>query len=232
MSIVASALGGNADAATPNATSWEAAGQFSSTVNAPQSLWQYGWKVGPLNPLFNHFTFNMAPGTQNTVRGWQMTAPLHAIPVVMQNQKTVPNAAMGSTNNMPARGLIIHPGANGEAAAVRFKAPQAAQYRVSGQFYAGDATPLSGTNTLVSLVSTLPSTLAPTVRWSGAVNAATAPQASFTSTYVMLGAGDSLDFVVEAGPGNAFGNASTGLHAVIEIAGCYRGAFDPPCDHE
>jgi hypothetical protein len=224
-------LASMAQSATPLATSWEVAGQFNANTNSPQSLWQYGWKATPTSAVFNHFIDNLA-GWPNSIIGWQMGTTSQAYPFAVQNKKIVPYAPYPTTL-MPARGVTLHPG-SGKVAVVRFKAPRAANYRVSGQFYAGNVDPALnppfGTDTIAYLVSTLPTATVPTVRWSNHVAAASSQQASFSPTFVMLNTGDVLDFVVGPGEGDNFQYGSTGLHAVIEVAGCYRTPFDPPCD--
>lgn len=229
--IVCGPLAFNAQGALPLPTSWEVAGQFRATANTPSTLWQYGWRSTPLSANFNHLTFALpSPQWPNGFKGYQQAANYGALPVIYQNQKTVPNFL--NSNQIAARAVILHPGDQiDEVAVLRFKAPRAAHYRVSGQFYAGDAGG-AGTRTGVSLVATLPSQLTPTTLWSGNINYQTQPQASFTSTQVMLNAGSVLDFVVSGAPPNDWANGSTGLNAVIEIIGCYRGPFDPPCDPE
>jgi hypothetical protein len=231
-------LCGPALAVGPVATSWEIAAEFNSSTNLTTDLWQYGWKSLPLGSFNNFQTSSSPPMTSSNsgfpagFSGWQIVP--NSLPVIAQNQSQLP--ANSSTNPLypamvPAHGLVLHPGWSGEVATVRFTAPYPASYRVSGEFYAEDGTSGLGTNTKAYLVRNWPSmSPAQAQLWSGPVKNLSTPQASFTSKYVMLNTGESLDFEVGPGPGGYMYFGSTGVHAVIERAGAFCPHNSPPCD--
>ncbi len=213
-----------AQAASPVATSWDVASEFTTT--APSPVWSYGSKLG------STFTAFSGPATTaNCLTGW-----ISGLPSIAQN--------VGPTTcNQPSppytpvivapHSLVLHPGKSGEAATIRFKAAYAALYRISGQFYGIDANSSGsflGTHTAVSIVANYSPGSSIAV-WSGAIALtppSTAPSvASFTSVTVMLAAGQTLDFSVKAGPGNNYFFGSTGLNAVIERAGNWCGPTNP-----
>lgn len=197
-------------ASSPPPTSWEVAGEFDDLASVGP-VWSYGVNTGPA----------FVPFQQPPVSGGCLTGFMSSFPAVMHNA-AMTTCTSGIT--VAPRALVLHPGPNGEAAVVRFKAPAAAYYRVSGQFYGVDLDGL-GTHTSVSLVATNVVSFSWTV-FSGSIALPTVGQASFTSKYVMLRAGEALDFAVRTTP-RRFSNATTGLHAVIERAGDWCGITDP-----
>lgn len=215
VAAAAAVTGLHAHAASPAPTSWDLSSEFTSTTSSP--VWSYGSKVGS---TFNAFTSWSATSIP-CLTGWTT-----GLPVIGQN--TSPTNCTTGTVTLAPRAMLLHPGASGDAAIVRFKAPYSAQYRVSGQFYGIDANG-GGTHTNVSIVANYAPNITPTV-YSGAI-ALTSPStpsvASFTSVLVMLQAGQTLDFTVKAGPGNNFWFGSTGLNAVIERAAPWCGPTNP-----
>ena len=115
-------------------------------------------------------------------------------------------------------------------ATIRFRAPYPAYYRVSGEFYVEDGTAGAGTNTTGYLVRNWTSgSPLHAQMWSGAIQNGTSPQASFTSKYVMLDTGESIDFEVGPGPNGYMLYGSTGVHAVIERVNGFCAHNSPPC---
>ena len=200
-----------AHAQSPAPTSWEVAGEFNE-ITSVGPVWSYGAKVGP---TFTAFT--APPMSAACLSGY-----MSSLPAVFHNP-----AESSCTNSLTyaPRALVLHPGVNGEAATVRFRAPVAALYRVSGQFYGVDGNGF-GTHTAVSIVATNVINSAWTV-YAGSIALPNAVQAGFTSKSVMLRAGEKIDFLVSAGPNNNYFYGSTGLHAVIEIAGPWCGPTNP-----
>ncbi len=207
-----------AQAASPPASSWDLSSEFISTAASP--IWSYGSKLG------NTFTAFSGPATSSPcVTGWTLPAGL---PFVGQNPSPISCTAGSPSVTLAPRAMLLHPGYVGEAAVVRFKAPYAAQYRVSGQFYGIDANG-TGTQTSVSIVANYAPNISSTL-YTGSVavsSPSTSSYASFTSKLVMLQAGQTLDFTVKAGPGNNYFYGSTGLNAVIERAGIWCGPTNP-----
>lgn len=232
LAIVAAtaALGlGAASAATPPPlapTSWEVSGEFDYlsppwTINnmpVPNSnpLWRYGWGTG--TPISFKSLTGAYMSSGPFFRGWQLN-PGTNLPLVAQNTKMRPLVLPNAPNVViPARGVMLHPGYQCERAVVRFIAPAAGEYRVSGQFYAGDPNVSGnflGTQTSNRIVSSTP--LNPNLtRHSGSISLPGQAQSSFTSKLVMLPKDSTLDFEVGCGQGQNFVFGLTGLHAVIE----------------
>lgn len=207
-----------AQAASPPATSWDLSSEFALTTTSP--IWSYGSKLG------NTFTPFGGPVISSIcATGRALPAGL---PFVGQNPSSSSCTAGSPSVTLAPRAMLLHPGYLGEAAVVRFKAPYAAQYRVSGQFYGIDANG-SGTQTSVKIVANYATNISSTV-YSGniSVSSSSAPSyASFSSKLVMLQAGQTLDFMVNAGPNNNYFFGSTGLSAVIEYAGEWCGPTNP-----
>jgi len=207
---------------TPPVTSWELAGEFNDTTNPnPATPWLYCYKTG------GALTFTCTPLTASPpVPTWLKGYGGAPLPIILHNTYMVPRKTVLATPQnitVPARGLLLHPGTNGQIAVVRFTAPAAAQYSTSGQFYGADANG-SGTHTNVYIVVTNVGPSASAV-YTGAI-AVTSPTTpsigSFTTQTFTLAKGDTVDYEVEAGPGNNYFYGSTGLHAVIQ-------QIQPPC---
>lgn len=217
LSVVATFTGPLAQAVTPVATSWELANGFNDTTHGP--VWSSGYKL--TNNTFYPFA-SIPPASATCLSGW-----VTGLPIVAHNP-ALSSCTTGNLSLAP-RAMLLHPGSAGESAVVRFKAPYSAQYHVSGQFYGIDANG-SGTHTKVGIVATL-SALTYYSPYSNTITlnppSAAPSTASFTSFYVMLKAGQFLDFTVKAGAGNYYAYGSTGLNAVIERSGDWCGFVDP-----
>lgn len=122
---------------------------------------------------------------------------------------------------------------------VEFRAPEAALYRVNGQFYGLDANG-TATQTNVSIWKQDPtfSRCGASLVYAGAIRLLGAPQlslqvierASFSSTFVMRQKNHKPYFEVAPGPNNNIQFGSTGLHAVIQRAGNYRSGVSSGSD--
>ena len=220
------AISAQAFAAAPPApvTSWELSGEFHSALptNVNSATWQYGWKTSPTQPPT---LFSLPYVGPNAIVGFKRgNGPGNAVlPIVAQNKLEATTTVQPGNLQfyVPARGVLMHPGQQCELATVRFKAPYAAQYRVSGQFYGLDN---NGTKTQTT-VRIDAEILNPGSTWiplhAGIVNlnSSAQTQSSFTSKTVMLNQGEALDFAVGCPASGNYNYASTGLHAVVERVG-------------
>jgi hypothetical protein len=222
LSITSAFLGVAAQAASPVQSSWEVSGEFND-ANNNGAIWKYGYKPvvgGALALLGTPTAFPVQPGFQHSVT--------QQLPLIVHNVNMAPwtgGPSVPQHITMPARGVQMHPGTSGEVAVIRFVAPYAALYQVSGQFYGLDANG-SGTHTSVRILANYSSTIS-SVIYSGSVAIPIQNAASFTSKLVMLQAGQSLDFEVAAGPSNNYFFGSTGIHAVIQKVGPWCGLTNP-----
>lgn len=186
--------------------SWEVGSEFNDTAN-PSGVWSYRSKatVGDVNaPLL---TVPWTPAAPDEL-GWTNS---RGFPLVGHNVHPTP--FIGSTGaQIPAHGLFLHPGRSGQYAVVRFTAPVAGTYKVSGQFYALDSNSTGTTTDVWILVNNNTST----PLFSGIVNYYAAMTfASFTNcTTFTLDQGGTLEF--EVGPDGNYNFDTTGLNAVIE----------------
>lgn len=220
--VAAMAMASPALAASPTLASWEIAGQFRANCPAAPgaNFWTYGTKIsGPFFPLT--VPFSNAPFSE---KGCSQSAG-GSFPLVSQNQKTVVNTYGVPPITVGARSLILHPGALGELAVVRFTAPFAGQYTISGRFYGIDG---NSTKTTTNVAIVRSGSATPI--FTGVIDIVGFKfTASFTSKTFDLASGEHLDFQVGFGltPGANFNFDSTGLHGVIERAVCNSPV---PCD--
>ena len=215
------ALGCQASMATQlaplHASSWEVSGQFNYLANPEMPFgttdWHYGWRpAGQWPSVFNYMTGFYVPNL--IFRGFQKS-PSQNLPLIAQNTRMKPiiTAAVNGYK-LAGRGIVLHPGSTCETSVVRFLAPVAGQYRVSGQFYGldGNGTGTQTSNRIISNTVINPNN----TLHQGAVSLPNQPQSGFTSKLVMLPFGGALDFEVGCGPNGNYLYGSTGLHAVIE----------------
>lgn len=197
------AVGAFAQAVAP--TSWEVSGEFNNLSN-PSYVWTYGRKPAmPCTGTFTAFIISSSQDSGNT-KGW-IAGKKRPYLGVYQNKKTVPNT--GATGVVwPPRGLALHPGGLGECAVVRFTAPVAGTYDVTGHFYGLDGNG-SGTDVNVYVMSNN------ILLGNALVTANPSVPYSFSFTGIPLAANDTVDFAVEY-DGN-YTYDTTGLHAVIEL---------------
>jgi hypothetical protein len=200
---------------SPQQTSWELSGEFKDNGNSGP-VWEYGFKPTAASSGTS-FSVLSNPYLVGVIKGYQRTTGpgLTSLPLIAHNTAMNIVSTPGPQGiTLPSRGLLMHPGIDGQVAVVRFKAPYSAQYQISGRFYGLDANG-SGTHTNVRIVANYNGTINGTL-FSGTIAVPTQNAASFTSKLVMLQAGQTLDFEVAAGTGNNYVYGSTGLHAVIE----------------
>lgn len=216
-----------------HASSWEVSGEFNYLANPEMpygtTVWHYGWRpAGQWAAVFNYLTGAYVPSL--IFRGFQKSGS-EQLPLVAQNTRMKPIYTGALGYKLAGRAIVLHPGGACETAVVRFLAPVAGQYRVSGQFYGLDG---SGTATQTSNRVIAHTVINPNnTLHLGAVSLPNQPQSSFTSKLVMLPSFGALDFEVGCGPAGNYLYGSTGLHAVIErtpVEYCeYKPGTEPPC---
>lgn len=197
--------------ATVPVTCWDAVSEFNDSVNPdaanPSGVWSYGWKekvtgkfyvaVTPLKDLPNRAGWCNASG----------------YPLLTHNIRPVAFVAGGPNPIVIQPGTLqLHPGLNGEYAVLRFQAPAAGTYRVSGRFYALDYNG-GGTSTDVWVLANDKVKEA----FSGEIDFKDGKTfASFSSHDFHLEKGETLDFEVGYGANKNMDFDSTGLMALIE----------------
>ena len=194
-------------------TSWELSGEFNATPPGyANGVWTYGaigggaCAITNLMPLTTHVH-------NGQIQGHRGSGPAASAPNILQNQALVPTTA--SPNLVfPPRAVALRPGAS-VCAVVRFTAPTAGNYHVSGRFYGLDPNG-TGTDVEVYLIRTNLAVFTYYYDFYAHLQLiGGAPDASFTSIDIPLAVGDTLDFAVDANGSNAYD--TTGLHAVVEL---------------
>jgi hypothetical protein len=184
------------------ALTFDAYSDFSSTTNQ-NGVWGYG---GSLDPAAYSFVLN------NHTAGIT-SAPFYAPSSQYQNDSTVwyqngPNQdafpaiwSASSSIFLSGTAVYLHPGhnylaspGNWDQAVLRFTAPSAGNYSMSGSFYAGDGGQQNGSIVLNSDTSSPLFYVVDTTDSSG-----------FSITNLSLGQGETLDFVVGANASNPYG---------------------------
>ena len=188
-----------ATATESNAQTYNPTTDFSSSSN-PTGVWSYGYShpVGP--PAYTFTLFNTESGGAGVVDAWSDSTydTLGTPSVVLNNSGT-------SEDGVAPGQLSLNPGpvAGGDYAIVRFTAPTAATYDVTGQFYAGDSGAMDG---YIVLAGDLASPLQTFVN--------TTNSSTFTPFAETMTAGETLDFVVGNNDGS-FYSGNTPLSVVI-----------------
>ena len=182
------------------AQSYDPAAEFSATSN-PSGVWSYGYSL----TLGGSFILNTEKANGNGIDIWRTNISLGA-PAVYHNPTA--NAISTGTPLIGAGALGLHPGPNDEYSIVRFTAPLAGNYRVSGSWYGQDTV---GTTTDVHILVNEVSVFDGEVTGFGP---GTGP--SFDTT-LTLGTGGVLDFAVGFGSDNNFFFDATGLSAQIAV---------------
>lgn len=182
-------------ATAAHATVYDATADFHTTSNSG-SVWTYGYSAGTSGYSFT--AFDAASTLANTV-GW--SAANH-------NAYGTPGAWINTSNSAlygaaPGQ-LSLHAGpvAYGDSAILRFTAAQTGDYKVVGQFFAGDYRAQSGSVVLSGQTSTPLAYFADTTDTS-----------TFAFNWLHLTAGQTLDFVV--GNNGNFYNGTTPLSVTI-----------------
>lgn len=176
-------------------TAWDASENFSATRN-PNGAWSAGWtpSLGGGLTLFPT-TASLADGV---LTAWiDQSINLYNTPILGRNRSstTFQGIAPGQ--------LLLHPGCHaGEVAVLRWAAPVAGSYAITGQFFAGDigdmsAYVLENSNAATPLFSAVSTDDSPTF-----------------DLNVQLAAGGYIDFAVANGPAGCL-NGSTPLEISI-----------------
>ena len=196
------------------AISYDPAADFSATSN-PNAPWSYGYSTN----LASQLNLYNLPATGSGLDFWQSS---------VVNSETAPNVTFNPSSSadatgtivVPADGLSLHPGPNGEYSHVLFTLPSAGTFSISGAFTGED---LGGTTTDVHiLVDNSPVFSGNIVGPSGPTNTA-----AFDLSSISLSAGETVDFAVGFGSNGNFAGDTTGLAAVIAPAGTVTSASVP-----
>jgi hypothetical protein len=173
---------------------------FSATSN-PNGVWRYGYSLTLGSPLILHTNRLNSFG----VDIWR-TAIALGVPAAFHNPTA--NAIGLGTPVIDAGGLALHPGPQNQYGILRFTAPLAGDYRISGSWYGQDIT---GTTTDVHILANGVQVFA------GAVNGFGPGTGPSFNTTASLGEGGYLDFAVGFGANGDFLYDSTGLSAQITM---------------
>ena len=191
--------------------SYDPAASFATSPPAnPSGVWSYGYetKLGSGFTLYRYvdstgisgitaWEYAQGPFGQNTV-----------LPAVAKN--TTASTISSGNIQVPTNVLLLHPGPSDQYSIVRFTAPAAGSYSISGSFSGLDS--VGPTTTDVHILQNGSTSL-----FSNNVSAFGAgPAFSVTPT---LNAGDTIDFAVGYGSNNNYNNDSTGLKATITQGG-------------
>lgn len=186
------------------AATFSAAGDFNSITN-PNGAWSYGSYATLDDP--SSFAALTTP-TAN-VFGLGLSGYTGSGSFAVAKNET--GAVLDSgTPTYPVDSLILHPGTSGEQAVVRWTAPTAGTYAVTGGFYAADFDPVGNSTTVDGSVYRNA-----VEEFTGAVVGFTAPNALFALSLGVV-AGDTIDFVVGYGSDLSWLYDSTELRATIE----------------
>jgi len=180
------------------ATSWDAAGDFSATLN-PSGPWSYGWSVS----RGSAFNLDKIATTVSGLNVWTDSSPIEPDVAFNGTSDTINSSG---TNPIPAGTLAFHPGPNGENAIVRWTAPSTGSYDVAATFTGRDN--FGPTTTDVAVLAN------GTQLWAGEVTGFGATQ-SFAAARLNLNAGDTVDFTVGVGTDGFYPYDTTGLSAGI-----------------
>ncbi|MFN8895132.1 MAG: calcium-binding protein, partial [Betaproteobacteria bacterium] len=197
-------LEGTAGALTPTpdsqqsgAAKYDANADFQTTSN-PAGAWSYGYSVNGgaayAMTLFDSVSVTVVGPAWNKNGYGELGTP-----AAWKNTSGITQHGVG-----PGQ-IALHPGpqAGGDFAILRFTAPATGLYAVSGQFFAGDIYPMSGS---VVLNGNL---LSPLQHFANTTNLS-----ALSLAPVQMAAGDTLDFVV--GNNGNFYYGSTPLAVVVE----------------
>ena len=203
-----SSSGAFAQAGTPitSIPSWEVASEFNDSAN-PSGVWSYCTKLTTFATSCSPLSAPYAEMYDPTGSGATIAHNVHPVPFTTSNPYPI---------TVPAHALAMSPGAGGQYAVLRFKAPAKGSYKISGQFYVLDATNFGpgvywNTTDVEIVKNSTTSVFSSTtdylfgLKWT-----------SFTSKTVVMNTGDTLDFQVGYGSnGNNYFDTD-GLNAVIE----------------
>ncbi len=197
----------NADSAG-KCKSYDAVNNFSINQN-PNGVWSYGYSAGR-GATFNLDT-NSTPG--QSIESWSAGSNG---PYVYHNKSGTTQTYASITQ--PPDLLNLDPSFSQQNSIVRWTAPAAGNYRISGRFQGIDSTTTDVAvlkNHTTTNTTTNTTTITTTELFSGAVNGFGAQQPF--SLIVSVVGGDTIDFSVGIGT-NGYTNDSTGLAASITPA--------------
>jgi uncharacterized repeat protein (TIGR03803 family) len=191
---------------------FDPAAQFS-VASDPNGVWTYGYSLILGSPLILYDTpFNLGDGFV----GWEaaifMGPPTMAMspPTIGYNTTSNTLPIVDDTPVIFLGTLVLHPGPDGQYSVLRFTAPLAGQYDLTGSFFGQD---IVGTTTDVHILTNGVAVLNGEVTGYGT---GTGPSFNFTAA---LNAGDFLDFAVGYGVNNNYFDDSTGLSLQIAFLG-------------
>ncbi len=183
------------------ATIWDSANEFTPlTTTNPNGVWSYGYNPASIAGYqFKAFDLFSVVAYGGSGPGWvDSTYNVFTTPSLGKNVTSSPLYGI-----QPGQ-ISLHPGvaANGDEAILRFIAPTTASYNINAQFFAGDGGETDAwivknglfTSPLVAL-------------------GITSNNPVFSTSALLLAAGDSLDFVV--GNHGSFSGDSTPLSVQI-----------------
>jgi RHS repeat-associated protein len=175
-----------------------AVSDFSATQN--NGIWKYGYKT------LSGSTFNAFPSHANLFGGGlDSWSPGYCCPMITRNATGTTYTYPGAPSVVqPADVLNLHPGPSGEKSVVRWTAPAAGTYTISGRFQGIDT---AGTTTDVTILHNTTAVFAGNINGYG-------NQVTFAVTRTVA-AGDTIDFQVGYGSNNSYGSDSTGLSVTI-----------------
>lgn len=182
----------------PPPGSYSAVNDFSATQNS--GTWKYGSKT------ISGSTFTAYPSNANLFGGGlDSWSPGYCCPMVTRNATGTTYTYPGAPSVVqPTDMLNLHPGPSGEKSVVRWTAPSAGTYFITGRFQGIDT---GGTTTDVTILHNSTSVFTGNINGHG-------NQSQFSITRTVV-AGDTIDFQAGYGSNNSYGNDSTGLAATI-----------------
>lgn len=185
------------------AFTYDAASQFSATNN-PSGVWSYGYTYALGG------TFNLYPNTtlwsSGGIEGWvDNSIAQSGVPTVAYNP-TGSSITQGTVTLLPGQ-MLFHPGPT-TYSVVQFTAPSAGTYDVTAQFEKVDWDGRNY-NTYVYVLENGTPLMGPT-----SVSGFEIPTSLFASGPLSLIAGNTIDFVVQAGDSGYLYN-STGISAQV-----------------
>lgn len=199
---------------------WNLENEFSTTAGNPHDVWTYGsYAPGTANfTTFDTVTNGSDGGTGSAYTYWSGTQ-LSWPGFVCKNLATNPNTAFGYYE---AGQVVLHPGASGEVATVRWTAPSAMTVDVSALF-TGQVSAMTGTSTGVYVIKNASVQYMTQTFLDGFNGSAAAgytdrfganPFVAYTGT-IEMNAGEYLEFLVDWGSNLEYGRDSTGLSLTI-----------------
>ena len=168
-------------------TSYNAASDFALTQGGTNGTWFYGQTASDTDNTFIQYTLNdstPSPCAEGTYQRWFDNAPEDPYPQIARNNTAV------SCLEIPPGALFLHPGPAGQRSVLRWIAPTAGTFQVTGVAGRQNA----GTTTDIRILKNATGT--PLL--SGNIDATSEQPFNFTVT---VAAGDSLDFSLGWGDG-------------------------------